>query len=91
MYTWLDGSVATPTGLEASDAFAQDIAVLLQSLREADTRGRVFSGTGRGGVLADHDEWMETCFAHSRELLNVVALRSMWHKSCGSCSPPTRW
>lgn len=80
MHTWLVGSVATPTGLEASDAFARDVAVLLASLRQADTRGRRFSGVGRGGVLGDHDAWLETCFAHSGGLLDVAVLRSMWRK-----------
>jgi aminoglycoside phosphotransferase (APT) family kinase protein len=79
MQTWLDGVVATPTGLEASESFANDIATLLESLRGADTRGRVFDGEGRGGVIGDQDAWMQSCFAHSGELLDVPVLRSIWH------------
>ena len=80
LQTWLDGVIATPTGLEASDVFAADIATLLESLRRADTRGRGFDGEGRGGVIGDQDEWMRTCFANSGELLDVPLLRSIWHE-----------
>ena len=78
MQTWLDGTVATPTGLEASETFAGDIATLLESLRGADTRGRVFDGEGRGGVIGDQDAWMETSFDNSGALLDVPVLRSIW-------------
>ena len=43
-----------------------------RSLRAADTRGRTFNGQGRGGRIADQDEWMETSFQHSTELLDVA-------------------
>ena len=80
LQTWLDGVTATPTGLEASDVFAGDIATLLESLRRADTRGRGFNGEGRGGVIGDQDEWMSTSFANSGELLDVPVLASIWHE-----------
>ena len=80
LQTWLDGVIATPTGLETSDVFAADIATLLESLRQADTRGREFDGEGRGGVIGDQDEWMRTCFANSGDLLDVPLLRSMWRE-----------
>ena len=79
LHSWLDGVIATPTGLEASNLFAADIATLLESLRRADTRGRGFDGEGRGGVIGDQDDWMRTCFANSGELLDVPLLRSIWH------------
>jgi aminoglycoside phosphotransferase (APT) family kinase protein len=47
-------------------------------VRAIDTRGRAFSGSGRGGDLQSHDAWMETCFAHSEPLLDVPRLRRMW-------------
>ena len=80
MQTWLDGDVATPTGLEASESFAGDIATLLEWLRGADTRGREFDGEGRGGVIGDQEAWMATSFARSGELLDVPTLRSIWSK-----------
>ena len=76
--TWIDGTVATPTGLAASTSFARDIADLILSLRAADVDGRRFDGQGRGGVLRDHDEWMETCFRHSEGLLDVPGVRRVW-------------
>jgi aminoglycoside phosphotransferase (APT) family kinase protein len=39
---------------------------------------RTFAGTGRGGDLKTHDEWVETCLQHSERLLDVGVLREMW-------------
>ena len=72
------GMSATPTGLAASATFAADLAALIESLRAADTRGRTFNGQGRGGRIADQEEWMETSFRQSTELLDVAQLRSIW-------------
>lgn len=63
--------------MSTSDAAAQDLAALLRELRRADTYGRTFSGKGRGGHLPDHDEWMETCFDQSAELLDTESLRKL--------------
>src|ERR1700759_546964 len=43
-----------------------------------DTRGRVFSGYGRGGVLATHDDWVQQCLTRSEGLLDVPRLRALW-------------
>lgn len=80
LQSWLDGDVATPDGLCASDVFARDIASLIAHLRRADTGGRRFSGEGRGGHLPDHDAWMETCFDRSGDLLDVPRLRALWSR-----------
>ena len=61
-----------------SHAFAEDLASLIRALRGADTEGRRFTGSGRGGVLADHDEWMQTCFRESEALLDTPRLRRLW-------------
>lgn len=76
--SWIDGEVATPTGLEGSADFALDLARLVTALRAVDTRGRQFDGRGRGGTLTDHDAWMAECFARSAALLDVSRLRRMW-------------
>jgi len=76
--TWLPGNDATVDDPAGSDRFAADLASFITALRAADTRGRHFSGRGRGGRLADHDEWMEICFDRSEGLLDVTVLRSMW-------------
>jgi len=78
--TWLPGEAATPTGLAGSRVFARDLVTLISALRTADTRGRRFTGRGRGGRLADHDEWMSTCFGESEGLLDVPRLRSLWDR-----------
>ncbi|MFF4412881.1 aminoglycoside phosphotransferase family protein [Streptosporangium sp. NPDC001559] len=76
--TWLPGVVATEEDPGGSVAFAHDLADLINDLRAIDTRGRTFSGKGRGGDLRSHDAWMETCFKESERLLDVRRLRQMW-------------
>lgn len=76
--TWLPGQVATPNGVATSDTIAEDLATLIVELRSVDVDGRRFSGSGRGGDLTTHDEWMETCFQHSEGLLEVSQLRASW-------------
>ncbi|MEV4325801.1 aminoglycoside phosphotransferase family protein [Microbispora rosea] len=76
--TWLPGTVAIDEDPGESAAFAHDLADLITDLRAAGTRGRTFSGKGRGGDLRSHDAWMETCFEHSEGLLDVPRLRRMW-------------
>ncbi|MET7482726.1 aminoglycoside phosphotransferase family protein [Streptomyces sp. NPDC005538] len=76
--TWLPGTVASDADPSGSDAFAEDLAAFIAALRDADTRGRLFSGENRGGVLAHHDDWMAECFEESEGLLNVPRLRQVW-------------
>ncbi|MFE6105217.1 aminoglycoside phosphotransferase family protein [Streptomyces laurentii] len=78
--TWLPGTIASDADPSGSDAFAEDLAAFIASLRVADTRGRRFSGESRGGVLADHDAWMAQCFEESEGLLDVPRLRRMWSR-----------
>lgn len=76
--TWVPGTIAFDADPSGSTAFAGDLAVLITALRNAATRGRQFSGEGRGGVLADHDGWMATCLRQSEGLLDVPRLRRLW-------------
>lgn len=76
--TWLPGTVATDADPSGSDTFAEDLAAFIASLRDAETRGRVFDGDNRGGVLSHHDDWMATCFEESEGLLDVPRLRRLW-------------
>ncbi|WP_334270893.1 aminoglycoside phosphotransferase family protein [Saccharopolyspora indica] len=74
--TWVPGVVAE--GVGESAAFASDLAEFIRGVRTIDTRGRTFSGAGRGGELRSHDAWMETCFDNSEQLLDVPRLRRTW-------------
>jgi len=76
--TWLPGVVASDEDLGESAAFAHDIAAFIRDVRAIDTGGRTFRGTGRGGDLRSHDAWLDTCFSHSGELLDVPRLRRLW-------------
>jgi aminoglycoside phosphotransferase (APT) family kinase protein len=76
--TWLPGVVATDHDPGESDAFAHDLAEFITGVRAIETRGRTFSGRGRGGDLRAHDAFMETRFDRSERLLDVPLLRRMW-------------
>ncbi|GAA4091925.1 aminoglycoside phosphotransferase family protein [Nonomuraea soli] len=76
--TWLPGVVASAAGAGGSEGLARDLAEFIAGLRALDTRGRTFSGGGRGGRLSDHDEWVETCLRRSEELFDVPRLRRLW-------------
>lgn len=77
--TWVSGVVATREDPGGSVGFAHDLAEFIRGVRAIDTRGRTFGGRGRGGHLASHDAWVETCFGHSEQLLDVPRLRRIWH------------
>ena len=77
MQTWLRGVVVTAADV-ASVGFVEDLSMLLQALRTADTRGRRFGGHGRGGDLRDHDAWLDVCFERSKSLVDVPSLRRLW-------------
>jgi aminoglycoside phosphotransferase (APT) family kinase protein len=76
--TWLPGVVATDADPGGSAAFADDLAEFITDMRAIGTRGRVFSGTGRGGDLQSHDAFMDECFRRSEQLLDVPRLRRIW-------------
>lgn len=76
--TWLPGTTSSEADPGGSAAFAADLAEFIRGVRAIDPDGRRFSGSGRGGDLRDHDEWMETCFANSEHLLDVPRLRRLW-------------
>ncbi|MFF3738141.1 aminoglycoside phosphotransferase family protein [Streptomyces sp. NPDC002566] len=76
--TWLPGTVAFDADPSGSNAFAEDLAAFIAALRSTETRGRLFDGDNRGGVLAHHDDWMAQCFEESEGLLDVPRLRRLW-------------
>ncbi|WP_416971195.1 aminoglycoside phosphotransferase family protein [Streptomyces sp. 4F14] len=78
--TWLPGTIASDADPSGSTAFAEDLATFITALRDADTRGRRFTGEGRGGALPHHDAWMAECFEQSETLLDVPRLRRLWSR-----------
>jgi len=78
--TWIPGAVASQADASASVGFAHDLAEFIQGVRAMDTRGRAFTGTGRGGDLRSHDEWVHTCLQRSEALLDVERLRDLWQE-----------
>lgn len=78
--SWLPGSTATPTSCDRAVGLARDLCDVVSHLRAWNSRGRSFRGAGRGGVLADHDGWIDECITHSEGLVDTGAMRSLWSK-----------
>lgn len=76
--TWVDGDAVGPSSHESSASLARDVVELVAALRDADVRGRVFDGRGRGGGLRDHDEWVRHCLARSTRLVDVDRVGRLW-------------
>jgi aminoglycoside phosphotransferase (APT) family kinase protein len=76
--TWLAGVTAIEADPGGSVPFARDLAEFITAVRAIDTRGRVFRGSGRGGELRGHEQWVQTCLDRSEGLLDVPRLRSLW-------------
>jgi aminoglycoside phosphotransferase (APT) family kinase protein len=81
--TWIPGTVAASDGPGEPESFARDLAEFITEVRAIPTGGRTFAGTGRGGVLSTHDEWVETCLRNSEGLLDVRRLRELWRRMRG--------
>jgi aminoglycoside phosphotransferase (APT) family kinase protein len=75
---WLPGRTGDEDDPSGSVPFAADLAEFIAGVRAIGTRGRMFSGRGRGGDLKDHDDWMSTCLRESEGLLDVQRLSRMW-------------
>lgn len=76
--TWVPGRPVTPRSHETSSPLARDLAMLVRTLRRADVEGRSFEGSGRGGELVAHDEWVAHCLAQSASMLPTERLRHVW-------------
>jgi aminoglycoside phosphotransferase (APT) family kinase protein len=76
--TWLPGRTGDEDDPSGEVTFASDLAELIGAVRAIGTRGRTFTGRGRGGDLKDHDDWMRTCLRESEGLLDVPRLTRMW-------------
>jgi aminoglycoside phosphotransferase (APT) family kinase protein len=76
--TWVPGTDANTRDPGGSVGFAADLASFILELRGLDPRDRTFDGSGRGGALGRHDDWMETCFANSAGLFDVATVRALW-------------
>jgi aminoglycoside phosphotransferase (APT) family kinase protein len=76
--SWLAGATLSPTSHETSTALALDVAELVNGLRRWETRGRHFTGAGRGGRLADHDAWVAECIERSEGLVDLAVARRLW-------------
>jgi len=76
--TWLPGRTGDEDDPSGEVTFASDLAEFIAAVRATGTRGRTFTGRGRGGDLKDHDDEMRTCLRQSEGILDVRRLTRMW-------------
>ena len=76
VYRWLPGEVPT----RGSVALARDLAEVVRALRGIDTGGRRFAGAGRGGVLAEADEYVAAYLDDAEGMIDTDALRRLWSR-----------
>lgn len=78
LQTWLPGVTAGTDAQSGSTSLAHDLAMLILALRAIDPGDLVFDGRGRGGDLADHDEWVAECTTRSAHLLDARRATVLW-------------
>ena len=76
--SWLPGVSGDADDPAGSDAFADDLAEFIVGVRAVPARGRLFTGTGRGGALPGHADWIAACLRESEGLLDVPRLTRLW-------------
>jgi len=76
--TWVPGRVPQVGEGAESVALADDLADLVATLRAAPTHGRTFSGSGRGGALSDHDDWVAECIRLNARWFDPAGTAAMW-------------
>ena len=81
--TWLERTVALGADSCESESFATDLAEFIAGVGCIDTRGRRYSGHGRGGVLADHDDGSRNALFEVRACWTSLRCAAIG-KRCGS-------
>ncbi|WP_265445808.1 aminoglycoside phosphotransferase family protein [Flexivirga meconopsidis] len=77
VWRWIPGRPAGEQ-LSGSVQFASQLGHFVREVRLIATDGRQFDGRGRGGVIADHEEWVEHCLEKSVGIIDVAALSALW-------------
>ncbi|SCF25944.1 aminoglycoside phosphotransferase family protein [Micromonospora chokoriensis] len=92
-YRFIPGETAERDRIGDLDGFARDLAGVVTALCGIDTGGRVWSGSGRGGPLADQDADVRAALAASDALTDTGALAAVWNR-CRHArrdDPADRW
>ncbi|MEU7773334.1 aminoglycoside phosphotransferase family protein [Micromonospora taraxaci] len=79
-YHWIAGEPIHPGRINDLDGFARDLAGVVTALREIDTGGRVWSGSGRGGPLPAQDAGVRMALSVSGALTDTARLAEVWDR-----------
>jgi aminoglycoside phosphotransferase (APT) family kinase protein len=88
LQTWIPGDTASTIDIADSLLAAEDLAEFVATVRTIPVGDRRLRGTGRGGHLPDHDDWVEHCLARSAGLFDVDAVRRRWDQLRRLPDPP---
>lgn len=80
IYRWIPGQVVHQNEVPNQLDLAVRLAGFVATLRSLDTAGRSFSGAGRGGALADQDQWVIEALSRNRGLIDVDRLGTLWQR-----------
>ena len=72
-YRWIPGTPARPETVAPAD-----LAAFVHALHTADTGGRSWPGTGRGGPLHHRDHDVRDALTRSTHLTDTTALTAVW-------------
>lgn len=77
---WIPGIVAGEAGVANSPSFAEQLADFISEVRTLNTEGKVFEGTGRGGVLTQHDSYVANGLTAGRDMIDTSSLAALWDR-----------
>lgn len=80
LYGWIPGIIASEAGVANSRSFAEQLAEFIMEIRTLNTDGKVFVGTGRGGVLTQHDRYVAAGLDAGRDMIDTSSLAALWDR-----------
>jgi aminoglycoside phosphotransferase (APT) family kinase protein len=81
LYRWLPGTTAQAAPAAGSaHRLGEDLGRFVAALRRIGTGGATFAGSGRGGLLPDHDEYVARGLARSHGQVDTAALADLWSR-----------
>ncbi|WP_446665122.1 aminoglycoside phosphotransferase family protein [Flexivirga sp. B27] len=80
VWRWIDGETASHADVGSNVEFAEAVGRFVIQVHDLPTEGRTFDGVGRGGRLADSDDWIDECLHQSSGLIDTASLRARWQE-----------
>ncbi len=85
VFRWIDGESADRATDYDAVVLAEDLAAFVLALHRIGTGGRTWAGTGRGGPLAERDEYVRRSLSEAG-LIDTVRVQHAWER-CLAATP----